>query len=388
MSVRTDERGVSEIVGALMLVVVVSSAVFGFGLFLSQQAKLTQEQKAAELQRQLEQLEIGSVLPLADAFDGSCTPIGGIDDSWHSLAFRVTSRHLRDSTLTAFRVNDLVVRHLAVVAPPRAILDAVTNTGVGTSDLVDSPGGHFVADDIGRYIQVGTTLPTYTTILEVIDATQVRVSVPAAAVASGATLGDRTFDLGLGPGDAAFRELVVPARQSITIRLENLAMDATGPTTTCSPGSTPPYSLHGGAPIGGSPGPIKVGDAIEAEVNTELANSVERAFIPPSAVILLEQGGATNGFILDASRSNTATDLASLVSYQWTVELDSNDPGTGAPSCAGAAPVVCTYKGRTVLGSDILNGDEAAAPSYTYVIQLTVKDSFGMVGTATYTLTL
>src|SRR5438105_2300978 len=96
---RTDgQEAVSEIVGALMLVLVVSSAAFGFGLFLHQQQKETQAQQAAELAVKLEKVAVQGVLPdaAADACAGTPAPAG----TWSGLAFTLTSRHLHDSTLS------------------------------------------------------------------------------------------------------------------------------------------------------------------------------------------------------------------------------------------------------------------------------------------------
>lgn len=115
VSVRQDETGVSEIVGALMLVVVVSSAAFGFGVFLHQQAKQTQAQKAADLERKLERVEVTSVLPLDADFDAACTPTAA-DGSWNVLTFTFTSTHLHATHVDGLRLNGMAVRYAKVGA--------------------------------------------------------------------------------------------------------------------------------------------------------------------------------------------------------------------------------------------------------------------------------
>src|ERR1051326_3547410 len=94
----THEDAVSEVVGALLLVLVVSSAAFGFGLFVHQQARLTEAQKAAEAERQLEKVEVRAIAPL-DAFDASCA--AGSDGTWDSLTLTLASLHLHDSRIVA-----------------------------------------------------------------------------------------------------------------------------------------------------------------------------------------------------------------------------------------------------------------------------------------------
>lgn len=114
MSMGKDESAISEIVGALLLVLVVSSAAFGFGVFMHDQAKRTQEQKAAEQERQLESLEVLSIAPIATDFpDADCGLQAG-DADWNSLGITVASRHLKDSVLAGVTVNGMQVKQAKV----------------------------------------------------------------------------------------------------------------------------------------------------------------------------------------------------------------------------------------------------------------------------------
>jgi hypothetical protein len=110
-TLRDSQAAVSEIVGALLLVLVVSSAAFGFGLFLHQQAKQTQAQQAAEQALRLEKIAVPGVTPLdlTDPCDGSA-PSGSSDGTWDTLAFPLTSRHLHDSTITQLLLNKVAVK--------------------------------------------------------------------------------------------------------------------------------------------------------------------------------------------------------------------------------------------------------------------------------------
>lgn len=271
-----DEAALSEIVGALLLVVVVSSAAFGFGIFLHQQAKLTEAQRAAELERQRESLEVESVVPFAS---------GG---QWQDLTFRVASRHLHGSTIEGLRLNGNAVRQVVL--------------------------------DVG-----GTPTPV-------------------------------SFD----PASPDFASIQVPARGQVSFLLDD---------------------VHLGTPFFTPPGPIPSTASLHLEVLTGLGNGFERVFEPPTAVILVDQGGsAASGFILDGSRSTAPGENGFLVTFEWSVVPGAGDPDQGT----------FLYAGRTVLATVVCNAGECpnTPPSQAYAIQLTVTDNFGMQGTATYSLLL
>lgn len=116
MSLRKDQRGVSEIVGALMLVVVVSSAAFGFGVFMHQQSKITQEQKAAEQARKMEILDVASIVPLSTDLGAGCDIDPAGPTEWTSLTVRVSSRHLKETHVAGLRINGLAVQSVRVGA--------------------------------------------------------------------------------------------------------------------------------------------------------------------------------------------------------------------------------------------------------------------------------
>jgi len=108
----SDDRAVSEIVGALLLIVIVASAAFGLGVFLSAQAKATEAQKAAELQKSLEKLEVAAIRPV-DALDAACA--SGSDGTWDALNVTVRSDHLHDSRIIGLRVNGHPARFVTVL---------------------------------------------------------------------------------------------------------------------------------------------------------------------------------------------------------------------------------------------------------------------------------
>jgi hypothetical protein len=277
MSVRTDDAAVSEIVGALMLVLVVSSAAFGFGLFLHKQAKETEAQKAAEQAKRLEVVSVPRIHP-----DDSLAP----DSDWDTLDLTLLSEHLHDSV-----IRQLVVNGMAVKSVEFAPFD-------GSNVL--------------------------------------------------------SFD----PLDPDYGELQVAPRQQVVVRL----MD-----------------VDGGASFFAPAAPIAKSDPIEVELVTDLGNHVERAFSPPSAVIVLDQQGTgATSFILDGSRSETQNEGGFLTRFQWTVTPAASDPD---------APGPYTYNGRRALASVICDDTECDG-TVAYTITLAVTDNFDMVGMATYTVAL
>lgn len=93
---RGDEAGVSEVVGALMLVLVVLSAATSFGLFIQDQQEKVQRQKATAGLRALESIEVLAVAPELNATAG---------DRWLTLNFTVASLHGEATRLRDVRLN-------------------------------------------------------------------------------------------------------------------------------------------------------------------------------------------------------------------------------------------------------------------------------------------
>ena len=104
MTLRRDDRGVSEIVGALMLTLIVVIAASSFAAFLAQ--KQNQEQQNALLQaaRQQESILVQSIQPVRAP--GA--------DRWEALNFTLSSLHTDETTLRKVTIDDQVVRSFSV----------------------------------------------------------------------------------------------------------------------------------------------------------------------------------------------------------------------------------------------------------------------------------
>jgi hypothetical protein len=280
MSVRQDESGVSEIVGALMLVVVVSSAAFGFGIFLHQQAKVTQAQKAADQERKLEALDLLAISPVSTDFaDAGCTLDAGEAD-WNALSITIASRHLHESTLTQLSVNGLVA----------------------------------------KTVRVGAT----------------------------------TYDFSLPPTDPGYASLVVPARATVTLILDNVADDEAG--------CTPAYSFFAGAPLASAPLPTTGG--LDVQVVTVLGNHLEKAFLPPTATASLEPTpGAAGTYVLVGSGSQAGSEGAFLVRWDWEV--------WHSAACGADGTGMSVLHGHRVQVTGLVAGDD-------YCARLKVVDNDGL----------
>jgi hypothetical protein len=359
------EQAVSEIVGALLLVLVVSSAAFGFGLFLHQQQKETQAQQAAELAIRLEKLSLAAVAPAAGAFDASCPGIPG-DASWHALTATVTSLHLHDSVLASLRLNHATVRTAILVGATRTVLDAATTAGSAT---VTSAGGHFRDADLGQAI-AGPGIPPGATITAVASPNSVTLSLQATATATmAATVGGTPHDFGLpvqpDPALPNYNpDAVIPARHTVRILLPNLAMDE----ALCGAATTAPYSLFGGAPATGSPGPVLQTDALDLEAVTALGNRVERVYTPPVAQASLEPvTGAAGSYVLVGTGSQPGSEDTPIVKWAWEY--------WHAAACDAAGTGVARPLGHRAQVSGLTAGDD-------YCARLTVTDTNGLTGQA------
>jgi flagellin-like protein len=99
-----DRDGVSEIVGALMLTLIVVVAAASFSVFVNQRQQEYQEQQLLEQRRSLESLQVLSLRPTED--------VGGLE--WAELNFTISSFHGETSRITRMVVNDFTVKEFEI----------------------------------------------------------------------------------------------------------------------------------------------------------------------------------------------------------------------------------------------------------------------------------
>jgi hypothetical protein len=366
---RAREEAVSEIVGALLLVLIVSSAAFGFGLFVHQQQKETQAQQAATLAVSLEKVLVASVQPAAPAFDAACPAIGPPDQSWHALGITVTSLHLKDSAVASLQVNHVAVRTAAFIGTTRTVAAGTTAGSV----TVTATGAGFLASDLGRIVQ-GSGIPLGATITDVSGApgsADLSLKATATAASVSAKVGGLLHDFGLPDQPVATSPgynppALVPARQTLTILLPNVGM-GNGPP--CPAGTTAPYSLYGGAPPAGAMGPLLKSDALDVELVTGLGNHVERPFVPPLALASLEPTpGISTSYTLVGSASQAGDSSSFVVKWDWRVTVDLPCDATMAPTTSGHRALYTVAVG-----------------THAYCVRLTVTDNNGLAASAEFT---
>lgn len=89
-----DQRGVSVIVGALLLTLIVVTAAASFSLFVNQQQEERQDAEAQEQRRELEELDVVSIQPTY------------VNDTLVNLSFTIGNRHPKASDITGLRINN------------------------------------------------------------------------------------------------------------------------------------------------------------------------------------------------------------------------------------------------------------------------------------------
>ena len=97
-SLRRDAGGASEVVGALLLILIVVSASASFAVFLQSKQEEIQKRELANTKRESEALAVLKVVPELDAVTG---------DTWASLNFTVAVLHSEPTRITGVSVNDL-----------------------------------------------------------------------------------------------------------------------------------------------------------------------------------------------------------------------------------------------------------------------------------------
>lgn len=112
-----NKKGVSEVVGAMMLTLVVVIAVASFAIYLSQRQEQIQEQALFEHRKELESVEVFSVEPTVNTSYG---------DRWSQLNFSINSLHAEETNLKSILVNGVQIERYWVFRFDRALDAYVT----------------------------------------------------------------------------------------------------------------------------------------------------------------------------------------------------------------------------------------------------------------------
>jgi hypothetical protein len=93
---RGDRGGVSEIVGALMITLIVVIAASSFAIFISQRQEATQDQQLLEQKRALENVTVLGVRPQLNTTSGN---------TWKSMNFTISSLHTGITSIESIWIN-------------------------------------------------------------------------------------------------------------------------------------------------------------------------------------------------------------------------------------------------------------------------------------------
>jgi len=142
-------HGVSVIVGALMLTLIVVTAAVSFAVFTAQKQEELQKQEFARLLREQEDLEVVKIVDLA--YDSA--------EKLLSIGFSVVSQHIRSSDIVALKINGNVVKDFYVTDMSNQHMYGWTLAGgyCRTAYFAnDSSGNLYVFDDLNGNHKVDT----------------------------------------------------------------------------------------------------------------------------------------------------------------------------------------------------------------------------------------
>lgn len=126
---KKDRSGVSEIVGAMMLVLIVVIAASSLAVFISQYQQSAQAQKLDDQKKSQEKIQVTSIVPISGTdYD---------DKKWKSLNFTIASLHNERTEITRISINDHMIRNYEVlrVNPSSGSLENEKHSAQSTLNL-------------------------------------------------------------------------------------------------------------------------------------------------------------------------------------------------------------------------------------------------------------
>lgn len=374
-----DTQGISVIIGALMLTLIVVSAATAFAIFTSQKQKEIQDSEYYKLQRDLEDIDIQSIQYL---------DYGSPPNTLEKMKLKISNIHSDESVIAAIYINNELLERFKIEryslvnewwdldhtdgTYKRAGLYALDSLGEpyifndnnenhqydsgeiildgdvdnNLIDAIPSNGelGGLYSDDIANepfYFQDIDDDRLYTNPGDIIINDDPDNDGTPAAPTGG--------EYGLRHTISDISDIKLNSREYISLSLEKISKDLLTPLN------------------------IFTNDAITIKTYTKLQNNFEKTFIPPTSIIQITTEaqwdpilpGYTGFIILDGSLSDHPGD-----GYikKWTWDITEQPSGTGDPPT--------TLIGRKVKApSYITDGD-------TYNIVLNVEDNYGMTGSS------
>ncbi len=379
ISVIKDVRGISNIMGALMLILIVMTAATSLALFTAQTQEIRQEAELAELQQELEKI---AILGMQNPEYSSTTEKLG------SVSFIIANTHSDLSVITRLSVNNFLIYNFIFERQDGTIEEWKLSAQQGGYKL----GGNITNDGSSEpYVFSDKDADGKYSSGDVIT----KIDYDENGIDANPTLGDSGYILGLDnsqqpyifhdkngnriydagtenppidkdpdgdgidaieadgdEGDLVFTDFYIRpaifAREQIILNINDAANDI----------------------INGED--IEKNDALKLMISTNLINEFEKTFYPPTSIIHLvtesqwnpnsgPSGAYENFLILDGSLSDHSGD-GYIVKWEWTVE--------------NSAPTSTTVFGRKVV-----------SPYNSAVrVDLEVTDNYGMKGSSSLVL--
>ena len=373
-----DTRGISVIVGAIMLTLIVVTAATSYAIFLDDQQKKIQASEALRLQRELESI---SVLSLEN-------PIYHSNPGLVSVSFVLTNLHAQETTITSMNINNRLIRQFTIERLS-GIEEWCINTGeyqigcVYAAQANNSTLSYLFFDENNNFLYDKNEL--------VLDDDYDGDNITALP-----TVGDfgglLAYDNSTPPepfifqdfnGNNRYDTLTDPVFQldpDGDLQLANPLENASGfrlfQKYKIQPKIRPReqikltiYDIENNT-VGTIGKTITENEAITLHIFTSVTNIFSKTFYPPTSIIRVitesQWNSSSNDFksvlILDGSLSDHPSEDAYILSWNWTIN-----------------GISLTNNGRKVRAPDTLSS------GMNHNITLTVTDNFGMRGISTIT---
>lgn len=159
---KKDRSGVSEVVGAILLVLIVVIAASSFAIFISQYQESQQAQKLDDQKRTQEKIKVTSIMP-KNGTDND-------DNKWIALNFTIASLHNERSEITRIAINDNMVWSYQVwrVSPYTGLLEGKNYTTKDTVNLAPR-------DEITVHVDIPLSL--YTPSVSLLTSSYVKIDI-------------------------------------------------------------------------------------------------------------------------------------------------------------------------------------------------------------------
>jgi hypothetical protein len=146
-TLQEDRTGVSVIIGALMLTLIVVTAAASYSIFIAERQKSIQENELYQLQKNQEDIAIINMKPI---YNNS--------DILGNVSFTIGSMHTRDSAITSVSINGHLLKHFNLTRQNNAKEEWDLNLSTGIYELNGTGDDVYYPLEILSYERVTLTV--------------------------------------------------------------------------------------------------------------------------------------------------------------------------------------------------------------------------------------